>query len=190
MTLVVSSADVIRAAPGQLSFSYQAGASAPAATTIQVTGSSSALPIQINATTDAGGPWLQVSGEGTTPLTMSVSINPAGLLPGTYTGTISLASEGAGNSPLLVPITLTVSTEAVLTAVPVSVQFTAPVNGPPTSTQIVSIRTGGSQIPVTYSVSPNAGWLTHNGSATAPGNLTLSASPAGLALDATLPWCW
>jgi uncharacterized protein (TIGR03437 family) len=181
VTLVVSSAPVITAAPGQLSFSYQIGNPAPAGASFQVTSSGGALPIQIDSITDAGGAWLQVTSGGMTPLTVTAAVNPSGLSPGTYTGTISLSSAGAGNSPLLVPVTLMVTTTAVLSAVPASVQFTVQQDATAPPAQVVRVAAGGLAIPVTYSASPNAAWLTQTGGSPTPADLSISISPAGLA---------
>jgi large repetitive protein len=180
VTLVVSSAPVINAAPGQLSFSYQIGNPAPAGAFFQVTSSGGALPIQIDSITDAGGAWLQVTSGGMTPLTVTAAVNPSGLSPGTYTGTISLSSAGAGNSPLLVPVTLMVTTTAVLSAVPASVHFTVQQDATAPPAQVVRVAAGGLAIPVTYSVSPNAAWLTQTGGSPTPADLSISISPAGL----------
>jgi hypothetical protein len=54
--------------------------------------------------------WLTVTPTtGTTPGSISVSVITTGLVAGTYTGTLSIAATGAGNSPLSVAVTLTVS---------------------------------------------------------------------------------
>jgi hypothetical protein len=53
--------------------------------------------------------WLSCNpGSGTGPALVTVSINPSGLLPGTYYGTITLAVPQAGNSPQVVNVTLIV----------------------------------------------------------------------------------
>jgi hypothetical protein len=61
-----------------------------------------------SATTSAS--WLVLSAtSGTTPQTISVSANPAGLAAGTYTGTITFSSSGITNGPQTVSVTLTVT---------------------------------------------------------------------------------
>lgn len=67
--------------------------------------------------------WLQVTPtSGVTPATLTVRPRVTVLPPGTYTGTVSVATS-APNSPLLVPVTLTV------TAVAPTPQITSVVNG-------------------------------------------------------------
>ncbi len=180
VTLVVSEAPVVRAAPGALTFSYTVGDSNPAATTVQISSSKSAIAYDVTAGTDAGGPWLQVSNGGTTPGAFSATVTSVGLAPGTYTGTISIASATAGNSPLLIPVTLTVTTSTALTAAPASVTLSAQQGVQASQTQIVHIGAGNTSIPVTYEKSPGADWLTVSGRASAAGDLTISASAANL----------
>ena len=104
-----------------------------------------------------------------------------GLAPGTYTGTIALSSDGAGNTPLLIPVTLMVSTSTVLTAAPASVQFVAQQGGTAPASQTVHLDSGGTPIAVTYQGSPGTDWLTFTGGPNAPGDLAISVSPTGLA---------
>ncbi len=53
--------------------------------------------------------WLSCNpASGTGPALVTVSINPPGLLKGTYTGTITVTDPQAGNSPQIVTVTLTV----------------------------------------------------------------------------------
>jgi uncharacterized protein (TIGR03437 family) len=181
VTLVVAAAPVITAAPSQLAFSYTLGNSAPAGTPIQVTSSGTVLTYLVSATTDTGGPWLQVTSGGNTPGTVTASVSTTGLAPGTYTGTIALSSAGAGNTPLLIPVTLMVSTSAVLTAAPASVQFVAQQGGSAPASQTVHLDSGGTPIAVTYQGTPGADWLSYTGPPNTPGDLAISVSPTGLA---------
>ncbi len=177
---MVAAAPVIAAAPSQLAFSYTIGGVAPAGTPIQVTSSGTALTYLVSATTDTGGSWLQITSGGNTPGTVTASVSPAGLAPGTYTGTIALSADGAGNTPLLIPVTLMVSTSTVLTAEPGSVQFVAQQDGTAPASQTVHLDSGGTPIAVTYQGSPGADWLSYTGGPNTPGGLALSVSPAGL----------
>jgi uncharacterized protein (TIGR03437 family) len=69
------------------------------------------LNFNATATTNAGGNWLSVSsGSGTvqagTPVALSVTADPTGLAPQTYTGQIAITSNG-GN--ITIPVTLAIS---------------------------------------------------------------------------------
>src|SRR5262245_19001714 len=80
----VTAAPILSSAPSQLGFSYQISGSVPPSATLQVTSSGGLVAFQIAGTTAAGGPWLQVSSGGTTPGTVTVSVNPVDLIPATY----------------------------------------------------------------------------------------------------------
>lgn len=79
-----------------------------ASQTLSVSSSSSTSPLNFSATatTTGGGNWLSVTpSSGTTPGTLTVSVNPAGL-SGTYTGAINVASSGAAASTTTIAVTL------------------------------------------------------------------------------------
>ncbi|MDQ6699957.1 MAG: hypothetical protein M3Z36_07210, partial [Acidobacteriota bacterium] len=142
VTLVVGAAQNLTISPAALTFSYLAGSPIPAAQTIAVTGTT-ALPFTATATT-TGGTWLTVSpASGTTPGSVTVSLMPAGLLSGTYTGTVTIASASASNSPQTVPVTLVVTSipPPSLTAVVNAASFVA---GPMAPGEIVTL--GGTNI--------------------------------------------
>ncbi len=61
-----------------------------------------------SATTDV--PWLYLSpASGTAPRTLQISPSLASLAPGTYAGHITISAAGAGNSPAIVTVSLTVT---------------------------------------------------------------------------------
>jgi len=96
-------------APTSLTFSYTVGGAAPASQTLNITGTSGVLTY--TATASSTGGWLSVQPpSGSTPGTLTVSVNPTGLGGGvTYQGTILLTPGGSGNSPLSINVSLTVS---------------------------------------------------------------------------------
>ena len=58
----------------------------------------------------SGGTWLAVTpASGTTPGSVSVSVNTTGLEAGTYSGSVTITSSGASNSPRTVQVTLAVT---------------------------------------------------------------------------------
>src|SRR5436189_295104 len=106
--------------------------------------------------------WLSVSPpSATTPATLAVSVNPAGLAAGTYSGAITLTSAAAGNSPQSVAVTLTVSTQANLTRTPASLTFSHQVGSPSPATQSVSVASTGAALSFSAAASTNSGgnWL-------------------------------
>ncbi len=96
--------------PSTLSFS---GATAAPQTILL---SSSGPSLNFAAFATSNGNWLAVNpaSGGITPATLTVSVNPAGLSGGTVNGTITINVPGASNSPILVPVTYTLTTSPVI----------------------------------------------------------------------------
>jgi uncharacterized protein (TIGR03437 family) len=90
-----------------LTFNYDVTGAAPGPQTIQLTSTGGALSF---STTTSGAAWLAVGpGSGSSPASLSAFVNPAGLSPNTYNGNIVITSSGAANSPLTIPVKLTVT---------------------------------------------------------------------------------
>jgi hypothetical protein len=173
----------LTANPGSLSFSYTTGGASPASKTISV-GSSGPV---INYTLTTSGNWLSATGGGSTPGTVNVSVNPANMTAGTYNGTVTLSSSNASNSPMKIPVTLTVtsstpqppSSGGSLVVKPSRLVFYAEGADAP-SPQSISVRSNGSAVSFTaevfggswVSVSPSAG--------STPGRVNVSAYATGL----------
>jgi hypothetical protein len=106
--------------------SFQIGSANPPGQTIFVSvAGGGAAAFNATATTTTGSNWLSVSpGSGTAPQNILVTINPAGLAASTtpYQGSISIVVAGATNSPLILPITLTVTPAPVIAPAVVAVQ--------------------------------------------------------------------
>ena len=137
VTLVVGAAQNLVVSLTPLSFTYLAGSPIPATQTIAITGTT-ALPFTATATTP-GGTWLAVSpANGITPASVTVSLMPAGLLAGTYNGSVTISSASASNSPQTVPVTLVVTAIPApsLTAVVNAASFVA---GPMAPGEIVTL---------------------------------------------------
>ncbi len=107
-----------------------------------------ALDVTVGVSTESGGAWLSVnpsSGRALPgqPLTLTVTANPAGLAPGTYTGRITV--QGAGTT-LAVPVTITVSANdrAILLS-QTGIAFTAVAAGgvvPPRTFEVINTGRG------------------------------------------------
>lgn len=107
----------IVAGPGTLNF-FSISGSQPAPQTLQIlgTGSQFAYSASYRVQTPANGTWLSASypsggTERQTPDALVVSVNPKGLPVGVYTGYIFLIAPNAPNSPLVVPVTLAITTQ-------------------------------------------------------------------------------
>jgi Subtilase family/Viral BACON domain len=97
----------IGVSPASLSFTATAGGSNPADQTINVTNTGGGT---LNFTVSDDAPWLTVSpASGTAPATLTASVDITGLAAGTFNGTITISAAGATNTPVSVPVTLTVN---------------------------------------------------------------------------------
>ncbi|HUS08345.1 MAG TPA: SBBP repeat-containing protein [Bryobacteraceae bacterium] len=111
----------IQATPAALSFSYTAGGSLPPGQTVVIFSPGASLIFSAAASTASGGSWLSVSPvSGSVGTTLTITVNPSGLAPGAYTGAVTLAPSGTGNTPQTIPVTLNVNaagSQAVITTV-------------------------------------------------------------------------
>jgi uncharacterized protein (TIGR03437 family) len=103
---------VVTANPASLMFTYTTSdAAAPAAQPVTITSSDGAVATTVSVT---GGAWLSATPTSVLaiagiPGTESVSVNPAGLAPGAYTGIVKFTPSTTGSTPISVTVTLNVS---------------------------------------------------------------------------------
>ena len=101
---------VLKINTSQLTFQYLPGGTLPSSQSIQITSSST----QLLTTVSASVPWISVSPlTGTTPFSVTVGVNPSGLVPGTYTGQVTVAAapmQGA-TSTQTISVSLTVAAD-------------------------------------------------------------------------------
>jgi uncharacterized protein (TIGR03437 family) len=168
-----------------LSFSANAGATAPPQQTVSLSCASGATPFLATATSN--GNWLFVSPSGgTTPGAITVSVNPGGLAAGSYTGSINAtASSCSAASPLLVTLTVNAPAPPVtnpsLTITPGSLTFGYQTASPnPADQTLVLTVSGGANLAFSATAS-SAGWLSVSPpGGPAPASLIVSVNPAGL----------
>src|SRR5438093_575971 len=104
------STQTITTSVAALTFQYQVGAATlPAAQTVQIVSSPAGA-----AFTVTGAPWLKISPTGNISVaglfsSVSATVDPTGLLPKTYTATVTIAAPAAANKSQTVGVTLTVS---------------------------------------------------------------------------------
>jgi Viral BACON domain len=168
-------------APLSLSFNYQSGGATPAAQTVNLS-SSSALSYSVTSS----GSWLSVTPtSGSTPGSLSVSINPTGLAAGSYSGSVTVSATGASNSPQKVAVNLTVSsappTNPSLSISPGTLAFTYASGSSSSGTQNLSITSTGSALNLTIAASGGS-WLTATpSSGSTPATVKITANPTGMA---------
>ncbi len=174
----------LASAPASLSFSYSQGGAVPAPQNLSVTSNPPGESYAVFSSGSAGGKWLSVPAnlKGTTPGIIPVSVNPAGLAVGSYSGQISI-NPTVGPS-LQVPVSLTVTAliPPVLSVIPPGQTFALPQNGAPVNAELVVADNGGGTLQ--FSGSADCSWVRVGppGSAAAglPGALAFTVDPTGL----------
>jgi uncharacterized protein (TIGR03437 family) len=95
--------------PVSLTFVNQPGTPASGPQNLRVLSTGTDFASTISATTASGGSWLLVTpNQANTPVTATVSVNTAGLAPGTYNGTVQVTPAVPNVTPLSIPVTLTI----------------------------------------------------------------------------------
>jgi hypothetical protein len=181
VTLNVGST-VLTVSPASLSFTYALGATVPPSQNLTLTSSASALNYTTAVTTSSGCNWLSlINGNGITPATPpsspAVAVDPTGLAKGLYTCTITVTAQGASNSPVVVPVQLTVTDKNVITVSPTSLNFSCQVGATPPPTQYLTLTSSGTPLQFTAAPAAGSAWLqVSNGTGTTP--VSGSAGPA------------
>lgn len=162
--------------PTSLTFTYQLGAlNLPPGQTLSVKASSGIQ--SYTAATDQ--PWLTVSpDQGNLPATLTVKVNPISMSVGTQPAAHVVVTV-TGLPALSVPVTLTVTPPpATLTLNPTSLSFAAPPT--PVATQTFTLTTDG--LPISYTATSGAAWLTLNADGGTP-----ASSVTGVVLSPANP---
>src|SRR5579883_1776132 len=173
---------------GNLSFTYQIGGPAPAAGFLLVTNVSHGDMSWVATLQNA--PWATISpNSGSLPDTYTrgissppstVTVNPSGLAPGSYSGTITVtatSSYGVPNSPQTIPITLVVApaNNPILSVNPISLSFFATQSIQDGGSSTISIANAGAgTLSWSAVVSPAASWLSIT-----PGPASIGVRAAG-----------
>ncbi len=132
--------------PSTLSFSYQVNSTtypAVAKLTATLPAASSTLSMSVTVASAPQG-WLTVTPDtGHSPLAMTVTVNPTGLTPGSYGGTITINTVPSSGNPAVVPVTLLISNPpSTLVVTSPSSNYSAPASGSSLPTLTFSYTTG------------------------------------------------
>ncbi len=175
----------LSAGPLALSAGYTMGGAAPAAQGLVI--SSSGPPLAYNSTVNyvAGSSgnsnWVSFTNpSGITPGTVGVTLNPSGLPAGVYKANIAITSS-ASNSPLSVPVTLTVTPAITLIVTPPTVTFTYVQGAAMPPPQQVQFTTSSGSLAYSFNVNQVSWLLVLPPGGVNPSALALSVNPAGLA---------
>ena len=179
ITLTVTQVGSLGATPTALSFSYQVGGELPAGQQLLIASSNTAQ-FTINANSSG---WLRVpQSAGTTPASITVSVNPTDLAPGSYTGSLAIQSPTAGQ--VTVPVTLAVSSANTLKVTPTSLGFSHRLGSTPPPAQIIRVTSNIAAAQFTTSARLSSGsWLSvtpSNGST--PTDVAVSVDPSLLSI--------
>jgi uncharacterized protein (TIGR03437 family) len=190
-------AEQMAASPTALSFTVDLGSpTIPAAQALSITGNSGQLNYTSVLTTASGGSWLVAQGptSGNTVGTINIGVaNYSTLAPGPYMGTVTISSQ-ASNSPLKVPVTLTVVAAPTLSVSPAQLTVSqGQSTGPNVSNQSLQVlatsqtASGTNTLGFAAAATTKTGgnWLSVSPSTGAtPDTLTVSIDSGGLALGA------
>jgi len=179
VTLTVAGATLV-ASPATLAFSATVGDSAASPQTIAID-SVSSTPVAFTAASNCS--WMTVSqASATTPSTLAITVQPAGLAASTYNCAVSIAAPSAGQAPQ--PGVALLMNPAGLVAAPSSISLNATQGS--TVPLIGNLALTGPQTPIPFTAAVTVGsggnWLSLGAAqGTTPANLGLQANPSGLA---------
>lgn len=191
VTLTVSNSPLLTVGSFPARFTHQSGMTPPPAQNVFIGSTSGALTYTALATTSSGGQWLAVSpASSQTPQSLTISVSPSLLQPGTYSGTVTVSAPGAANSPVAIPVTLTVSATNALTTSVEAIQMNYQIGGTnQVITQVVGVYSTGAPVDVTVTASANTcggNWLrVYTPIVTTPGTATIAIDPALFTLPAS-----
>jgi uncharacterized protein (TIGR03437 family) len=154
--LTVGPPAVLRLQPASLSFSYRIGDPAPGAQAAKIdSNTTTPQTFSASASTTDGALWLRAAaGPSTTPGLVSVGVDASALMPGSYTGIVSVTptSSAASPQPIIVTLTVLPALQPAITTVVSSASLTA---GPVAPGEFVMIF--GSTLGPTSSIAPPPG---------------------------------
>jgi uncharacterized protein (TIGR03437 family) len=106
------------------------------------------------------------------------------LAAGNYSGVVTLTAAGASNSPLNIPVTLTVGPQQTLSVTPTTLTFSHQLGAAAPATQTVALASSGTALSFTTTVATTTGgpWLTATPATGATSaTVTVGVNPTGLA---------
>ncbi|MDQ6759719.1 MAG: putative Ig domain-containing protein, partial [Acidobacteriota bacterium] len=186
LTVLATAGPAMVVTPATIAFNAQIGnPTLPGDQTLTITSNGVAVPYSAMASTTTGGNWLAIANPvGATPGTLTLSAVNYGQLPvGTYNGVVAITS-GASNSPVVVPVTLTITAQPVLMVSPLNIAFTQAAVGGTVTQQAIVVRSGGAPLHFSATANTNTGgpWLFLNmTTGDTPATLLVSVNSAGLA---------
>jgi hypothetical protein len=171
----------IAATPSSLSFSGVAGGANPAQQSFNLTASSSAAILWTSTKTSSRVNYSPTSG--TTPSTVNVTPDISGLAAGTYFDTITVSAANASNSPIRIPVIITLTQAPLFVLTPTTIAFTAIQGGANPAPDTIAVTNGGGGT-LDFTVATDQPWLFASpGAGTAPQDIQVSAVTGSLAAN-------
>ncbi len=187
VTLTVSSLPLLNVPTSTLNFTASLNSTTPPAQTVNITSTSAtAQTYNVGATTTDGNSWIIVPATGTTAGPLSISVNPSGLVPGAYSGTVTITGQGTGNGAQQIPVTMTVSNVSSLVANFSSLALAYQIGQRTPVTQSIALSSNNGA-PLTFAATAATSscgntWLALSATAgTTPGPVTVALNTQGLA---------
>ena len=185
--LNVSSQPLLSVTPRELNFG--GGASGTQTQTLSITSTLGAVGYSVSSTVASpfGGNWLQVNNTqsaGSSPGQVQINVVPTSLPDGTYFGTVTVTASGVANSPIVIPVSLTINNATALLVSPGELTFAQTQGTTAPNAQNVTVT---SQVSTAFNVtvsSASGSWLDVTPS-TGLTNTVLSVRPN--AFSAALP---
>lgn len=183
VTLNVTNNSALAASPASLTFNFQTGQLQPLPKTVTV--SSGGTPVDLTVAADPSATWLlaAVTSGSTTPATVTVAASITGLTPAVYHGNVTVSPTAGTLDPVIIPVTLNVSTMPLLIASASSLAFNYRVGDQNPAVQSISITTTSDAVSFTISKPDSATWLNFGGttgaaSSVLPFSLFVGVNPA------------
>jgi len=168
----------LAASPGMLTFTYTPGAVPPAPQTVSLTTVSGSGTVALASVgTDVA--WLSVSPASIAPAMLQVSVRPGLVTAGTYNGDVIVKGVGSPDASLQIPVTITVTAAAQLTATPATLAFNYQTGDAAPAAQSFAVTSGNGQVNFTATSPGNWLQVSPQHGAT-PGSVLVTANPAGL----------
>ena len=191
VSLNISDKPLLDLSPSTLQFSYQAGGPVPPDQFVTPSATTPSLNYTVGVSTNGTGNWLAASAPGLTPAPVDVAVNPVGMPPGNYTGTLTFNLLGGANNPQTVTVKLTVTNNPTLVSSPsatTGLVFNFETGQNPPAPQTVSITSSGADLPFTVAsnqsnTSNGVNWLLLGAptAQTTPASFTVGVNTTGMA---------
>jgi uncharacterized protein (TIGR03437 family) len=168
----------LTASPAAVAIQWQAGTAIPGPVNISLSATVNHAAFSFRAMPPAG-PFSVTPTQATAPATLTVSVNPAGLSAGTYSGKIVLTPEGPNAVVTSIPLSLTVSGNPLVVVNPQKFTFI----GPDDYSQVLNVASNGNPMAFTAAAADGSGphWLTVSPSGgTTPAQLRVNVDSRNL----------